>query len=234
MFLCLQKENEIETFEMRGEYASKLAEAEAIIKQLKHEVEKYKVLAGIESLKIHAMTDSLMGMSDKEAEAALAQKGGDGKPPDLIPTDPGSRQPINLPAGANLAIPPPPPLPGMSGPPPPPPLPGMCGPPPPPPLPGMGGPPPPPPLPGMGGPPPPPPLPGMGGPPPPPPLPGMGGPPPPPPMPGMGGPPPPPPMPGMGGPPPPPGGPPPPPGLPRPPTGTFPSPYMMGKLQEDI
>ncbi|XP_035932613.2 formin-2 [Halichoerus grypus] len=131
--------------------------------------------------------------------------------------------------GVGMVVPPPPPLPGTTGPvlpstaiPPPPPLPGTeLLPPPPPPLPGEGI-PPPPPLPGEGIPPPPtlpgveipppPPLPGEGIPPPPP-LPGVGIPPPPP-LPGVGIPPPPPlpgegiplppPLPGVGIPPPPP------------------------------
>ncbi|XP_044122944.1 formin-2 isoform X1 [Neovison vison] len=124
------------------------------------------------------------------------------------------------PAPPSTAIPPPPPLPGTEMlPPPPPPLPGV-GIPPPPPLPVVGI-PPPPPLPGEGI-PPPPPLPGEGIPPPPP-LPGEGIPPPPP-LPGEGIPPPPP-LPGVGIPPPPPlpgvGIPPPPPlpgvGIPPPP-----------------
>ncbi|CAG5082226.1 Similar to Diaph3: Protein diaphanous homolog 3 (Mus musculus) [Cotesia congregata] len=106
--------------------------------------------------------------SKQEAEAKLAHA--ENKIKEL---EAGGAKPIKL------AIPPPPPIPGMGGPPPPP-MPGTGG-PPPPPMPGMGG-PPPPPMPGMGG-PPPPPMPGMGGPPPPP-MPGMG--PPPPPM--MGGP----------------------------------------------
>ncbi|XP_074101211.1 diaphanous related formin 1 isoform X4 [Cotesia typhae] len=106
--------------------------------------------------------------SKQEAEAKLAHA--ENKIKEL---EAGGAKPIKL------AIPPPPPIPGMGGPPPPP-MPGMGG-PPPPPMPGMGG-PPPPPMPGMRG-PPPPPMPGMGGPPPPP-MPGIG--PPPPPM--MGGP----------------------------------------------
>ncbi|KAM6464219.1 inverted formin-2 isoform 2-T2 [Liasis olivaceus] len=165
---------------------------------------------------------------------------------DMLPQQP-SPLLIQMPTWSGLAaVPPPPPLPGMTGIPPPPPLPGMAGIPPPPPLPGMAGIPPPPPLPGMTGIPPPPPLPGMAGIPPPPPLPGMTGIPPPPPLPGMVGIPPPPPLPGAAGVPPPPpplpGMPPPPPplpgmeGLPPPPPlpGIPPPPPLEGNTEEIV
>ncbi len=219
---------------MKREHASRFSEYERKIKDLEREVEKYSILAGIESL-AHGGFLGEGGSSggDQIASGGVQAVSGSGKQEEghkifveqgieakamcieqAVQTDvvgEGSSD------GTKDAIIEKPTSPAkeiespsgdkqteITGPPPPPPLPGTAEPPLPPPLPGMGGPPPPPPLPGMGGPPPPPPLPGMGGPPPPPPLPGMGGPPPPPALPGMGGPPPPPPPPGMGGPPPPP------------------------------
>ncbi|XP_034274461.1 inverted formin-2 isoform X2 [Pantherophis guttatus] len=179
---------------------------------------------------------------------------------DMLPQQPsplpGIQMPASVPTLNDVAtIPPPPPLPGITGILLPPPLPSLTGIPPPPPLPIMIGahsllqnsamPPPPPPLPGVVEIPPPPPLPGMVGIPPPPPLPGMVGIPPPPPLPGMVGIPPPPPLPGAAGMPPPPpplpGMPPPPPPLPGmeglpppPPLPGIPPPPPLGFNVEEI
>ncbi|XP_069991455.1 uncharacterized protein [Penaeus vannamei] len=237
----VERDQEVNLFNLRGEQAEKLCQYEQKIRELEVELEKLKTVSAIQELTAKTCADfdsPSIPLSPKKASASP----GSGPPslppppPPPPPSGPGVAFPPSASTGPSAPPPPPPPPPGMLGmgapppPPPPPPPPGMLAPPPPPPpppgmgppppppppMPMMGGPPPPPPMPMMGGPPPPPPMPGMGGPPPPPPMPGMGGPPPPPPPPGMGGPPPPPPFPGMRGPPPPPpppgmGGPPPPP-----------------------
>ncbi|XP_058847360.1 formin-like isoform X1 [Acipenser ruthenus] len=198
----LQKNFELQIFEIRGEHAVAIAKLEDKIEGLKKDLENNvcnKARGELKEVSVSTeddvppksfrtvciQTDRETFLKTPEEETRTIQSNQTvPKKLDLKSinqslagkTEPGGSGPVPPP-------PPPPPLPG-AGPPPPPP-------PPPPPLPGAG-PPPPPPLPGCR-PPPPPPLPGSG-PPPPPPLPGAGPPPPPPPpMPGCGPPPPPPP-----------------------------------------
>ncbi|KAK2161345.1 hypothetical protein LSH36_118g02010 [Paralvinella palmiformis] len=239
----MKREHEVLIQCLRHDQASQLSEYQQQIKDLQREIEKYKILAGIESLTYHAFRDgsgsfeekpeqtdrclqtTVISMTDRCTETrvmmgeASVQTDRDvfGQSMVASQTEP---EPcvVTQSRGIQVEIRATSPAhspssPSVST------ISDTSVPPPVSPVTGVSVPPlpPPPPLPGMG-PPPPPPLPGMGGPPPPPPLPGMGGAPPPPPLPGMGGPPPPPPLPGMGGPPPPPpipgmGGPPPPPNL---------------------
>ena len=224
---------------MKGDHASRVSNYEHRMGQLQQQVEKYRLLADIESLAHDSLVheDSTQEWSssvsmkkplssvDKCTVTDKPQPGVDRgvdcmrmllehaavqtEPEAVTMLSSASEKPAPSPSQQSQ-------LPAVPPPPPPPP------PPPGPPIPpGIGPPPPPPPPPPPGGIPPPPPPPPPGGiPPPPPPPPPLGGIPPPPPPPG--GIPPPPPPPGGIPPPPPPGGGPPPPSLPCPgslPTG---------------
>ena len=54
--LTLQKEHELALLGMKGEQAAKIADYERKLKDLQQEVEKYRILAGIESL-THGLGD---------------------------------------------------------------------------------------------------------------------------------------------------------------------------------
>ena len=54
--MTLQKEHELAMLGMKGEQSSKIADYERKLKDLQQEVEKYRILAGIESL-THGLGD---------------------------------------------------------------------------------------------------------------------------------------------------------------------------------
>ncbi|XP_028981346.2 formin isoform X2 [Esox lucius] len=209
----INKDFELQIFQVRGEHAVSVARLEEVISQMQRDRhwacslghgrgELREACVSTEDDLPHKtfrnvciQTDRETFLKTPEGEANLSSV----SPSQTVP----KKLNLSLHGGSSG-------LPGPPPPPPPPPLPGQTA-PPPLPLPDNMGPPPPPPLPGFGPPPPPPPPPG---------LPGAGPPPPPPPPPPGCGPPPPP----ACGPPPPPGcGPPPPPGCgpPPPPGGGF-------------
>lgn len=145
-----QKMHDLSVLTVKGEQVTKLADYERKIKHMENEVERYKILAGIQSLTFEAAMDSngtdsnkLATVSVKKvdkstdtdrktaAESATQTETEDTPVPDVKPPPPVAAPPPPSPGGPGAGPLPPPPPPGSpgSGPPPPPLPPGAAGPP---------------------------------------------------------------------------------------------------------